>query len=210
MQPEKRSNPLIIVLVVLFLIIIVGFLATKDSSAPADTAKQINDTEEQQKLDSNPATDTEAMNENNTPAPAIPTENTKPEVETDNNEPMGKSEEEPATTPKPPATKPAPTAGSYQDYSAAAVASSNAENIILFFHASWCPSCHALNTNITRNLGSIPAGTEIYKVDYDTSLELRKRYSVTTQHTLVKIDNQGNLQKKWDNSMTLDALVEKI
>ena len=31
----------------------------------------------------------------------------------------------------------------------------------------------------------------VYKVDYDTALDLRQRYGVTTQHTFVVIDGNG-------------------
>ncbi|MCB9810751.1 MAG: thioredoxin family protein [Candidatus Nomurabacteria bacterium] len=88
-------------------------------------------------------------------------------------------------------------AGVYKAYSASAVANSNAENIVLFFYATWCPSCRALDAEISSHLSSIPVGTEIYKVDYDTATELKKRYGVTTQHTLVQIKNDGTMVNKW-------------
>ncbi len=66
---------------------------------------------------------------------------------------------------------------------------------ILFFHAPWCPQCRQLDSEIKAN--SVPAGTTIYKVDYDSNQELRKKYGVTLQTTFIKIDSQGNLVKKY-------------
>jgi len=107
-------------------------------------------------------------------------------------------------------TAQATSAGTYLAYSPEAVASSNADNILLTFSASWCPSCRTLDANITENLSSIPAGTEIYKVDYDTNVALRQQYGVTTQHTHVLINSEGELIKKWSGGNTLDDLVASI
>ncbi len=100
--------------------------------------------------------------------------------------------------------------GAYVAYSPEAVANSEAENILLTFSATWCPSCRTLDKNITENLSSIPAGTEIYKVDYDSNVALRQQYGVTTQHTHVLIDNNGEMIKKWSGGNTLGDLVASI
>lgn len=101
-------------------------------------------------------------------------------------------------------------AGTYNTYSKTKVANSQADNIILFFHATWCPSCRALNTDIEENLANIPADTEIYKVDYDTATEMRKQYGITTQHTLVLVNSDGTMIKKWSGSPTLDRVISSI
>lgn len=67
---------------------------------------------------------------------------------------------------------------------------------ILFFHAPWCPQCRALDDDITKNITS-DTGVTIYKVDYDTNQALRQKYGVTLQTTLVRIDENGNLVKKY-------------
>ncbi len=66
---------------------------------------------------------------------------------------------------------------------------------VLFFHASWCPECHAYEQAITA--GEIPTGTQILKVDYDSSAELKKRYGVTLQSTFIAVDRHDNVIKKW-------------
>ena len=101
-------------------------------------------------------------------------------------------------------------AGAYLTYSPEAVASSDAENILLTFSASWCPSCRTLDANINENLSAIPEGTEIYKVDYDSNVALRQEYGVTMQHTHVLVDNDGTMIKKWTGGNTLGDLVASI
>lgn len=100
--------------------------------------------------------------------------------------------------------------GSYEAYSADKIARAATGDVVLFFHASWCPSCRGLNTNIENNVTSIPAGVSILKVDYDTQVELKKKYGVTYQHTLVQVDKNGSMIKKWSGGSTLDNLLSQI
>jgi thiol-disulfide isomerase/thioredoxin len=86
------------------------------------------------------------------------------------------------------------SAGTYTAYSAEAVANTDGTKV-LFFHAPWCPQCRALEASI--NDSDIPSGVTIFKVDYDTNQELRQKYGVTIQTTLVTVDDQGNLVKKY-------------
>jgi thioredoxin-related protein len=37
----------------------------------------------------------------------------------------------------------------------------------------------------------------VYKVDFDNSTELRKKYGVTDKHTFVQVDKQGNKISMW-------------
>ena len=89
-------------------------------------------------------------------------------------------------------------AGMYSVYSASAVSASLAsgKSVYLFFHATWCPGCRALDTAIAGDLASIPAGSVISKVDYDTNEALRQQYGVTSQHTVVKLNSDGTSMKK--------------
>ncbi len=82
--------------------------------------------------------------------------------------------------------------------------------VVLYFHAPWCPTCQALDKNITANLTDLPANTVIVKTDYDSSTELKKKYGVTYQHTLVQVDASGNKIKKWSGSPELKDLVAQI
>lgn len=103
------------------------------------------------------------------------------------------------------------SAGTYEAYSAEKVAMAAAKGpVVLFFHAAWCPTCRSLNNDIEANMANIPAGTTILKVDYDTETELKKKYGVTYQHTMVQIDADGSLIKKWSGSPSLASLVSSI
>ncbi|MEI8223811.1 MAG: thioredoxin family protein [bacterium] len=100
--------------------------------------------------------------------------------------------------------------GSYEAYSPEKIARAEKGDVVLFFHASWCPSCRSLNSDIEKNISSIPEGVSILKVDYDKETELKKKYGVTYQHTLVQVDKDGNLIKKWSGSPKLANLVSEI
>ncbi len=102
-------------------------------------------------------------------------------------------------------------AGTYEPYAPGKLAMATGEHkVVLFFHASWCPTCKALDSDIRAHLDTIPATLTILDVDYDTSTELKKKYGVTMQHTMVEVDAQGNLIKKWIGSPTLAALVAEV
>ncbi len=101
-------------------------------------------------------------------------------------------------------------AGVYEAYAPEKLARAETGDVVLFFHASWCPSCRGLNSDIEKNLGAIPEDMSILKMDYDKETELKKKYGVTYQHTLVQVDKDGNLIKKWSGSPTLASLVSQI
>lgn len=80
------------------------------------------------------------------------------------------------------------SSGSYVDYSSEAVSSTKGTRL-LFFHAPWCPQCRALEKSI--EVGPIPEDVTIFKVDYDSNHQLRQKYEVTIQTTVVLIDDEG-------------------
>jgi cytoskeletal protein RodZ len=86
-------------------------------------------------------------------------------------------------------------AGRYTQYSSAAVSSGEYKNTVLFFHAGWCPECRAFDKAIKES--TVPAGTQILKVDYDSSTDLRKKYGVTLQSTFVSVSSNGDQRAKW-------------
>ena len=61
----------------------------------------------------------------------------------------------------------------------------------LYFHAKWCPQCRALNIDIESNLSDIPEDVIIFKIEYDDHQDLRQRYKVLYQTTVVSVDAQG-------------------
>lgn len=84
--------------------------------------------------------------------------------------------------------------GKYINYSAEELSNATGKRI-LYFHAPWCPQCQELDASIKK--GPIPNGVTIIKTDFDSNQELRKKYGVTQQTTLVLIDENGNLVKKY-------------
>lgn len=118
----------------------------------------------------------------------------------------------PSSTPTPTAVQTVSTnaqavPGEYINYSSDAIAKSSGTKV-LFFHAPWCPKCRELDTSIKA--GSIPQNVTIIKVDYDSNQSLRQKYGVTIQTTLVRVDDDGNLVKKYVayDSPTLDAVIK--
>ena len=66
---------------------------------------------------------------------------------------------------------------------------------------TWCTTCKGLDTAL--NTADLPDGLTILKTDYDKETDLKKKYGVTTQHTLVQVDAQGNKLAKWSGSRSL-------
>lgn len=99
--------------------------------------------------------------------------------------------------------------GQYISYSPEIIANTSGTKV-LFFHAPWCPQCRALEASIQA--GPIPSNVSIIKVDYDTNQALRQKYGVTIQTTLVRVDDSGNLLKKYSayNTPTLESLKANV
>lgn len=83
-------------------------------------------------------------------------------------------------------------------------------NVVLFFNASWCPTCQATVESLDASKGNFPEGLTVVSVDYDSSSELKKQYGVTTQHTFVEIKPNGDQVQKWTGSMTTEAIQAKV
>lgn len=88
-----------------------------------------------------------------------------------------------------------PQVQGYTTYSAESVDSALAsgKKVALFFHAAWCPSCKALDKTLSAE--TVPSDVVVFKVDYDSSTELKKKYGVTGQHTIVTLDASKNKVK---------------
>jgi len=108
-----------------------------------------------------------------------------------------------------PSAKAAAVDGSYIGLDAyeASKASFASGNVVLFFNASWCPTCQEAEKNL--NASGVPKGLTIVKVDYDSNTDLRKKYGVTIQHTFVQVDPDGNQLAKWTGSNTAEAIKSK-
>jgi thiol-disulfide isomerase/thioredoxin len=101
-------------------------------------------------------------------------------------------------------------AGSYEPFAPEKISRAAHGKVVLFFRASWCPTCRGLDANIRANISSIPSGVAILDVDYDKAISLRQTYGVTYQHTLVQVNADGKQISKWSNSPTLAELITHI
>lgn len=122
-----------------------------------------------------------------------------PSDTSDVSEPTGSAAEE----------APAASAGKYTDYDESLLASTEGTKII-FFYAPWCPQCRALEADILDK--GVPAGVTIFKLDYDTNQDLRQKYGVTIQTTLVKVDENGDEIEKFVayDEPTLESVKENL
>lgn len=129
-----------------------------------------------------------------------------PKHTTVNKVPTSQQTEE-TSTPQPSAV--ALATGRYEQYSQQELASEGYDTSILFFHAPWCIECRGFEMAIKDS--TIPAGTQILKVDYDSSTDLRKQYGVTIQSTFVRVNSDGAKQSTWvgyGKDKTVDAIIK--
>ena len=103
----------------------------------------------------------------------------------------------------------------YIEYSKVAVEKAATNRRVLFFYASWCPTCKPADASFTQNVSKIPEDVTLLRVNYndpDTDQEekdLAKKYGITYQHTFVQIDNTGKEVTKW-NGGKIDELLSNI
>jgi len=102
------------------------------------------------------------------------------------------------------------SSGSYEAYAPEKLAKASEGDVVLFFRASWCPTCKAVHADILKNASQIPKGVTILDVDYDNSSALKQKYGVTYQHTFVQVDAKGTQIAKWSGSPTLVSLLGNI
>lgn len=101
-------------------------------------------------------------------------------------------------------------AGNILTYTNLEDAQLNAETYptVLFFFASWCPSCRSAMKNIESNKSKLEDITIII-VNYDKYSDLKRKYGVTYQHTYVQIDSQGNKVTLW-NGGDIDSILQNV
>jgi thioredoxin 1 len=85
----------------------------------------------------------------------------------------------------------------YTAYSKEAFDKASSQKRVLFFAASWCPSCRAADKNFNENLKKIPDNVMVFKTDYDTETALKTKYKITRQHSFVYVDAKGVALKSW-------------
>jgi thioredoxin 1 len=94
----------------------------------------------------------------------------------------------------------------YVDYSKASYDASAKSKRVLFFKASWCPTCNAADADFKASLSTLPKDVVVFKVDYDTEKELKAQYGIVSQHTYVYVDAVGKAVKKWNGGATAEVV----
>jgi thiol-disulfide isomerase/thioredoxin len=97
--------------------------------------------------------------------------------------------------------------GKFVAYSAEEVAATSG-NKVLFFHASWCPSCTGAAKNLSAE--TAPEGLNVFKVDYDSNADLKAKYGVVSQHTFVEIDENGTMVNRWFGSRNYTDILAEL
>ncbi|GAC1602269.1 MAG: hypothetical protein NVS3B2_05790 [Ramlibacter sp.] len=96
-------------------------------------------------------------------------------------------------------------------YSAAALAAAQGADkpVALHFHADWCPTCRAQDKAIQSLKNEPGLDMTLLVANYDTEKELKKRFKVNAQSTLVVLHGQkerGRLIGETTTSGIRDAL----
>lgn len=100
--------------------------------------------------------------------------------------------------------------GTYETYAPEKLSMAETGKVVLFFRATWCPTCAALDADIRSHLSDIPEGVTILDVNYDTETALKQKYGVTYQHTFVQVSTDGSMITKWSGSEGLTQLLAQI
>lgn len=91
----------------------------------------------------------------------------------------------------------------YAEYTKDTLDRAASKRRVLFFYASWCPTCRPADADFNTNIDALPSDIAIIRVNYndpETSPEeqvLAQQYNVTYQHTFVQIDAQGKERARW-------------
>lgn len=103
----------------------------------------------------------------------------------------------------------------YVHYSKPTLDNASSNRRVLFFYASWCPTCKPADAEFTQDANRIPTDVTLIRVNYNDpetdqeEKDLARKYGITYQHTFVQIDSAGNEVTKW-NGGQIDELLSNI
>lgn len=81
----------------------------------------------------------------------------------------------------------------------------------LYFKANWCLNCKLLEDELKEK--GFPDGIDIYEVDFDQAKDLREKYSVNNQHTLLLLNNKKEeiwRDVSWDYSKVVQTIQKSL
>lgn len=79
---------------------------------------------------------------------------------------------------------------------------------VLFFYATWCPTCRKAMAEIDERIADLD-GVTVIVVNYDRETSLKKKYGITYQHTFVQIDGAGEKVAVWSGG-GVDDILENV
>ena len=100
----------------------------------------------------------------------------------------------------------------YLPYSKEVLEDSTSVRRVLFFYASWCPTCRPADADFAKNESLLPEDVRLIRVNYndgdtdDDEDTLADKYNVTYQHTFVQIDEEDNIVTEWNGGQTAQLL----
>lgn len=103
----------------------------------------------------------------------------------------------------------------YVEYSKTVLDQAVNNRRVLYFYASWCPTCRSADADFKANTSKIPKDLIVVRVNYNDpetdkeEKDLAEKYGITYQHTFVQIDSQGKEVTKWNGGQT-DELFANI
>lgn len=101
----------------------------------------------------------------------------------------------------------------YVNFSPDLLSDKNDKKRVLFFYASWCPTCNEADPAFKKRVDEIPENAQLIKVHYndpettDQEKALAKTYNITYQHTFVQIDEKNQAVAQW-NGDDIDNLLK--
>lgn len=100
--------------------------------------------------------------------------------------------------------------GIYDLYDEDLIKSAGENKVVLFFSSELCAECNNLDNDILTNKDEIPQNVLIMKVDFEVRQDLKDKYKVDKENTIVEIDQSGEMIKKFDNKKTLRDLLNEL
>lgn len=105
-----------------------------------------------------------------------------------------------------------PTSGRYVEYTKAALDQNADKRRVLYFYATWCPTCQPADNKFMEDSDKIPEDAVLIRVNYNDpntdqeEKDLAKKYNVTYQHTFVQIDKDGKEETRWNGGQIEELL----
>lgn len=107
------------------------------------------------------------------------------------------------------------SASRYVEYSKTVLDQAVNNRRVLYFYASWCPTCIPADADFKANTSKFPDDLIVVRVNYNDletdkeEKDLAEKHGITYQHTFVQIDSQGKEVTKWNGGQT-DELLANI